>query len=371
VRIALPGLRRRAPAIGPVLPEEETEPTALRSLWTRLAPLLRPPRRLRITIQGWIFLALVFAVAGAALNTGNNLLYMLCSIMLAMIAVSGVLSESALRRVELDVDLPSALYAGREARGQLRARNPRRWLPNVALVVRHVGTARCDGGSEPAGVPLVPAGETAHHGIAYRFRRRGLHRLAGFEVGTTYPFGLFRKSYRVAAPRDVLVFPALGRAGDASRSAGHASGAQEGRRRGVDGDFQGLREFLDGEDARLIHWKSSARRGALMAVERDRAEGATCTIHLLPGGDPSEGEAFARRFEVAVSRAATTAHELLEAGHRVGLVTPDGAVAAQRGDAQLRRILTHLALIRIPVAALTPALARLRAQLGGRDVGLR
>lgn len=363
-------LRRRAPAIGPVLPPAETDPTALGRVWTRLGPILRPPRRLRITLQGWIFLALVFAVAGAALNTGNNLLYMLCSIMLAMIAVSGVLSESALRRLRLEVDLPAALYAGREARGRLRARNPRRWLPNVALVVRHVGGPHCDGASDPTAVPLVPPGEAAHHGITYRFRRRGLHRLAGFEVGTTYPFGLFRKSYSVAAPREVLVYPGLGRAGDARRSAGRGDGAEEGRRAGVDGDFQGLRDFLDGEDARLIHWKSSARRGTLLAVERDRAEGATCTVYLLPGGDPSEGDVFARRFEAAVSRAATTAHELLEAGHRVGLVTPDGVVSAARGDAQLRRILTHLAVIPIPAAALTPALARLRRQLGGRDVGL-
>ena len=318
-----------------------------------------------------MFLALVFAVAGAALNTGNNLLYMLCSIMLAMIAISGVLSESALRRLRVDAELPPALYAGRAAQGNMRVSNPRRWLPNVALNLRHMPGPLCDGGSESTIVPLVPAGETAYHGATYCFHRRGLHGLADFEVATTYPFGLFRKSYRIPAPRDVLVFPEIGDAGTSIETAGPGSGEQEGRRAGVDGDFQGLRDFLDGEDARLIHWKSSARRGSLLAVERNRAEGSTCIVYLLPGGHPSEGEPFVRLFEVAVSSAATTAHQLLTAGHRVGLVTPDGEVRPGQGDAHLRSVLTHLALIPIPAESLGEDLSRLRARLGGRDVGLR
>jgi len=356
--------------VGPVLPTPAVEPTTWQRAWARLAPLLRPPRRLRITVQGWIFLAMVFAVAGAALNTGNNLLYMLCSIMLAMIAVSGVLSESALRRLRVEADLPTALYAGRPAQGRLRATNPRRFLPNVALVLRHVPDDRCDGGSEPTAAPLVPPGETAQHLATYLFRRRGLHRLAGFEVSTTYPFGLFRKSYRIPGPRDVLVFPEMGDPGDVLSSAGSGSGQRDGRRAGLDGDFQGLRDFLDGEDARLIHWKTSARRGSLVAVQRGRAEGATCTVYLLPGGSPVEGEVFVRRFEVAVSRAATAAHALIEAGHHVGLITPVGSVPQGQGEAHLRHILRHLALIPVPEGTLGPDLVRVRAQLGGRDVGL-
>ena len=370
MRIALPGLRRREPAVGPVLPTPSIEPTPWQRAWARLAARLRPPRSLRVSIQGWVFLALVFAVAGAALNTGNNLLYMLCSIMLAMIAVSGVLSESALRRLRVEADLPAALYAGRAAQGRLRATNPRRFLPNVALVLRHVPGDRCDGSSGPTVVPLVPPGETAHHLATYLFHRRGLHHLAGFEVSTTYPFGLFRKSYRIPAPQDVLVFPEIGDPGDALGSAGSGAGQREGRRAGVDGDFQGLRDFLDGEDARLIHWKTSARRGSLVAVQRGSAEGATRTVYLLPGGSPAEGEVFVRRFEVAVSRAATTAHALIEAGQHVGLVTPAGVVPQGQGDAHLRHILRHLALIPVPEDTLGPDLVRLRAQLGGRDVGL-
>ena len=40
---------------------------------------LRPPRQLRPTRAGWSFFALTFGVGFAALNTGNNLLYLVLS----------------------------------------------------------------------------------------------------------------------------------------------------------------------------------------------------------------------------------------------------------------------------------------------------
>jgi hypothetical protein len=57
---------------------------------------LRPPRTLRPTRAGWSFFAITFGVGFDALNTGNNLLYLVLSLMLAFLVLSGALSESAL-----------------------------------------------------------------------------------------------------------------------------------------------------------------------------------------------------------------------------------------------------------------------------------
>jgi uncharacterized protein (DUF58 family) len=365
------GRSSAAPA-GPVLPgpdEGRVRGLAWR-IAARLRALLRPPRKLRLTLEGALFLLLVFAVAGAALNTGNNLLYMLCSIMLAMIAVSGVLSENTLRRLEVRRDLPEAFFAGRDGEGRLVVSNPRRVLPSVALAVRERLGRRSDAEASVVHVPLVPPGESAAWPIRYHFRRRGLHRLEALEVETAYPFGLFRKSCRVQAPQDVLVYPELG-AGDRALLADRGGlGSREERGTGVDGDFQGLREFVEGEDARLIHWRTSARRGALVAVERSRADRHSSLVVLLPGGDPGDSAIFTVAFEAAVSRAAGAASRLAREGHEVGLLTPSGRLEPRPGDAQLKRILTHLALIEVPERPLTPELAALRQQLGDRDVGV-
>ena len=356
---------------GPILPDpaEGVPPTGAQRLWKRIAVWMRPPRRLRFTIEGWVFLLMVAAVAGAAMNTGNNLLYMLCSIMLAMIAVSGVLSESALRRVQLQRNLPPAIFANRVANGRLLARNPRRLLPNVALSVLDRPGRRADAETLAVTVPWVPpGGEDVSLPAEYLFRRRGLHRLAGFEVSTRYPFGLFRKSYQVARPLDVLVFPDVSAGGTVDRSHGSSQGIREGRDKGLDGDYVGLRDFSPGEDARLIHWKTSARRGDLVAVERSRSDGATATVYLLPSTDAGDPDAHAAAFERAVSRAAGTLVRLSREGDEVGLVTPAERFAPGRGEAHLRSLLTHLALIPTQPGPLHPDLRALRARLGNSNV---
>ena len=76
---------------------------------------LRPPRTLRPTRAGWIFFALTLGVGFAALNTGNNLMYMVLSLLLSFLVLSGVLSESALRGIQVRRLLPAELVAEREA----------------------------------------------------------------------------------------------------------------------------------------------------------------------------------------------------------------------------------------------------------------
>ena len=68
-------------------------------MFSRARRWLRPPRTLRPTRAGWSFFALCFGVGFAALNTGNNLLYLVMALMLAFLVLSGVLSEADYLRI--------------------------------------------------------------------------------------------------------------------------------------------------------------------------------------------------------------------------------------------------------------------------------
>ncbi len=355
-------------ALGPVLPADTAPAGSTRRAMRWVLKRLRPPRQLLPTIEGWVFMLLTLAIAGAALNTGNNLLYLLCALMLAMVVVSGLLSESAIRKVRIGRRLPPELVAGRPGRGRLVVHNPRRWLPAVGLQIRDVPGARCDGSSSMVTLLTVGPGETAEREVEYLFRRRGLHEMKAIEVRTTYPFGLFRKWYRIDAPQQVLVYPELGRRRPGRSRTESGNGAAAGRTRGVDGDYLGLREFSEGEDARLIHWKVSARRGELIAVEHSRSDLKTRTVYLLPGGDPASGRPFRASHEGAVVLAATAVAELLEEGHEVALVTPGDALPPGRGDQARRTLLGHLAILPIPDDPLMDKPLALRSRLGDRDV---
>ena len=59
-----------------------------------------------VTRAGIIYVLVTLVIGIAALNTGNNLLYIVVAAMLAAILVSGVVSAWVLRWLELDVRLP-------------------------------------------------------------------------------------------------------------------------------------------------------------------------------------------------------------------------------------------------------------------------
>jgi uncharacterized protein (DUF58 family) len=330
--------------------------------------MLTPPRSLRPTVEGGVYMLMIMAVAGAALNTGNNLLYLLCAMSLGLVAISGVLSESAIRRIKLARRLPGDLHAGEPAQGRILLSNERRWLPNVAMTIGEESGTRADGGGGEITVVHLAAGDRASRRMDYTFHRRGLHRLRGFRISTRFPFGLFLKSYRLKDSAEVLVYPRL--AGEPPPTGSHpaSQGNRSGQRTGLDGDFRGLRDFAEGEDARRIHWKTSARRDQLVAVERSDGNRERATVHLLPGAVPATAPGFADDFERQVSQAARAACDLLAAGHEVGLLTPAGYLAPRTGLAQRREVLRHLALIPTPRAPLIPRLSTLRGQLGGHDV---
>src|SRR3954447_20727235 len=73
----------------------------------------RPPRRLTFTREGKYFVGITVGVGFAAINTGNNLLYLLLGMMLSLIVASGILSEVSLRGLEVTRRPPSRLHAGR------------------------------------------------------------------------------------------------------------------------------------------------------------------------------------------------------------------------------------------------------------------
>src|SRR5882724_13544749 len=79
------------------------------------------------TRAGVVYVLVTLVIGIAALNTGNNLLYIVVAAMLAAILVSGVVSAWVLRYLQLDVRLPEHLFAGRAVSGRIVLHNPRRF----------------------------------------------------------------------------------------------------------------------------------------------------------------------------------------------------------------------------------------------------
>ena len=75
----------------------------------------RTRRKFRLTREGRAFLFITVGVGLAAVNTGNNLLFLVLGLLLSLLLVSGVLSDLALWRLQIKRNLPTRLFAGRSS----------------------------------------------------------------------------------------------------------------------------------------------------------------------------------------------------------------------------------------------------------------
>ncbi|MEX2147562.1 MAG: DUF58 domain-containing protein [Candidatus Rokuibacteriota bacterium] len=307
----------------------------------RAVERLRPHRTIWPTRDGWWCLAAAVGIGFAAMNTGNNLLYMLASVLLGLIIVSGLLSEQSMRRLRLRPIVPDELYAGRPALAGAWVANHKRRLAS------HSVTLETGGGGRVYLERIGPGAERlATWAVALPVR--GRQRLPGVRVTTRFPFGLFVKATRVLLETEVIVFPALRPAPAARLREVAAGGPRLSRRRGRGHDLFNLREYHPGDDERLIHWRVSAKTRTLMV--REMEADTTDDVRIVLGGAASD----AARVEQAVSEAASLAVHLVRAGGRVELAAPGLLVPLGRGAAHTRRLLTALALWQ-PAATAAPA----------------
>jgi len=311
---------------------------------SRLRRWLKPPRRLRPTRAGWCFFLLTFGVGFAALNTGNNLLYLVLALMLAFLVLSGLLSEAALRGIRVKRRVPREIFAEREARVALEIRNDQSRVAAFAIVVedRVLGA---DGAAESAGrcfALRVAPGDRETRSYPLCAERRGPLVFQGFVVFTRFPFGLFSKSLEIEDEETALVYPALDPL-PLSDAPGAVARRGEATSRQVAGDSAvaaGLRDYSPGDPRRRIHWRASLRAGHLLVRDLESEQDVEVEVRLR-----TEGERPGDPFEGLVRRAASEVVCLLEAGRRVALRAGDHRFEADAGAAHRASLLCFLARV--------------------------
>ena len=122
------------------------------SVWRKRRPKRR--RRFSLTRQGKGYVFVTFGVGVAAINTGNNLLYLILGLLLSLLLVSGTLSDLALFQLRAKRRLPARLYVGRAHDVEVTLENAKRVLPSFSLEVREEVAAVNVGGHPPEGGAL-------------------------------------------------------------------------------------------------------------------------------------------------------------------------------------------------------------------------
>jgi len=273
------------------------------------------------------------AVGLAATNTGNNLLYIILAALLSFVVASGILSNSALKRLRFKRVIPDRVFARTPVLYGISVRNHKKYAPSYLITVQDESVAE-----RPGFIPVVDAGESASTIMEAIFPRRGMHTMKELRVTTAFPFGLFTKGMIVEPDDEVLVLPRirddvlppeefLALAGDESRS---ISGSGE--------EPWNIVEFTSGDNPRHIHWKSSAKRDEILKKEFMIQTERMMTLRLVDRDDDEDV------LEERIERAATLADHFIRKGHPTGLLLPGLFIRPKRGVYQCTRILEALAL---------------------------
>jgi uncharacterized protein (DUF58 family) len=270
----------------------------------------------RVTREGWIYILGIFLVAVAALNTGNNLLFLILASLIAIILMSGVLSSITLSGVEMRLQLPEHIFAGQPVRSLVEVHNEKLTLPSFSLrveAVRPRTSAHAAMLETPVYFPYIPKHDRVQQHVPMTFPRRGIYFQEAFRIVTRFPFGFLQKARRIDLKSEALVYPSVEPQRDFFEVLPGMQGALESLAKGRGQDLYALRNYQPRDSSRHVHWKASARLGLLMVREFTREDDCRVILvldpHTSPGLSAKEADV---RFERAVTMCAALAWHFYE-----------------------------------------------------------
>jgi uncharacterized protein (DUF58 family) len=341
-----------------------------------VASRVRDALDFEVTREGMAYLGVALIIGIAALNTTNNLLFIVLAAMLAAMVVSGFASAAMLRGLELDVSAPEIAFAGKPITAHVRLNNPRRMIPTFSVRV----TSRIKNKKEkkpgwewqktefifprsnhwlrlpdytlrrkmpqpplppifenPVYFTFVPPQTTLDAQVDLTFSKRGRYTQDTFHLATRFPFSFLIKSRRVKLGRELLVYPALLDSQEFLEMLPTITGEQTTLVRGMGSELYRIREHTPEDSARFVDWKAAAKTGSLKVREFARED--ECRFRII-FDNPAPGAVSPGAYEHAVSLAASLAWHFTGQGIDLSYAAP-----AYEGAPNLYDFLLYLALV--------------------------
>ncbi|NNE99241.1 MAG: DUF58 domain-containing protein [Pyrinomonadaceae bacterium] len=301
------------------------------------------------TTGGAIFIGLLVIVAFAAINTGNNLLFLVLSFTASALLISFFIGNFCLRKLDVKMRFSETIYAGEPTPILVSLHNRKRIFPTFSVVAEVRGKNRrrsnlIEDLKEilPEKIALriarppiikhtldyflfVPRQDSIENQVEHEFTRRGKFIIRDFELSTRFPFGFFRHRRRLPAQRtEIVIFPKIEQSDPEILDLPIEAGKLVSAKRGQGQDLFALREYQPHDDQRHIDWKATARSNRLtvrefaaedelritiifdtriMLTEDERSK--TMREKMREENDHGELSLTQKRFESGVSRAAS------------------------------------------------------------------
>ena len=287
-----------------------------RRAWAAVSQTVRP--------AGWLLLVVVVIGGAAALAwgwaeawvvaSGSTLLLLLCAPFL-------------LGKPRYDVALVferDRVVAGTDISADLQVGNRGKRVALPALLDIPVGEGLIE-----AHVPLLRVGADHTERLTISAPRRGIIQVGPMTIGRGDPVGLFQRDHTWPEIQHLYVHPQT--VSVPSTSAGllrDLEGAVTKTIVDSDLSFHAIRDYVEGDSRRHVHWKSTAKTGNLMVRQYEETRRSRIAI-LLDLEEPRFGSED--EFEAAVSIAASLGVQAVRDGREVVITASADIPRHQRG----------------------------------------
>ena len=259
------------------------------------------------------------------------------------------LRAPAPRALDVAREAPAAFAAGRAATVRYRWRH--RASRRLTLEVREQLPAPLGGAVTPTRRLAVPPGQGLDERLELVPARRGVGDGGTIALRVLGPLGLAWRQGAVTLPWSATVYPAVPdaplRALPLQITRRREAGLRAIRRPGEGRLFEGLREWVPGDETRIIDWKATARRGKTIARQYEEERRQQVLIVIDAGRLLTAEVNGVPRLESVISAALRLARAAVDHDDNVGLLVfadvVQRYVAPARGRRALRAVLEGLA----------------------------
>lgn len=252
------------------------------------------------------------------------------------------------RLLEIERDAPAAFSLGRSFVVRYRWRHQR--AKRLYLEIREHLPAPLGGAESPLRQFWVPSGG-AEERLELRPAHRGIGSGGELAIRILGPMGLAWRQSLVNLPWTATVYPNLVGSGlralPLSATRRREAGLRNVRLPGEGRLFEGLREWVPGDDTRIIDWKATARRGKPIARQYEDERRQQVLLVIDAGRLLTAEVNGVPRLEAVITAALQLASAAVEHDDNVGLLvfadTVQRYLAPARGRRALRAVLDGLA----------------------------
>jgi len=295
-----------------------------------------------------MYFAAVTVVVFAAINTANNLLYMVLATLLAVLVLSGFLSALNFRFLKLEARLPTHCFAGEPFPVSVQVLNQKRVFPTFSIQFEPVEDSSMRFSSFYVSVVRSLA-KISQTGQA-RLTRRGKFQIREVKASSRYPFGFFVKGRTYSIDGECICYPEIIPQDRIEVSFLDLQGDNQRFERGLGHDLYMIRDYIPSDSARHVHWKASAKTSMLKTREYAAEDRRQVVLSFDRYGHPGDRE----RFEQLVSYTASLAYHLIHGGIEVSMLSDDWRTPQGNSKIVLDSLLEYLALVQMSAAADAP-----------------